>query len=170
MVSSFAWAQTTLVLLYGALFACAAPRSDIAARQAQSGHGTLAAPSSGLTIAEGSDFPFTFHDVNWCEDGYSPISVWLTDYAPAASNLNSTGQFPEGQYTYYFGEYLIPNFGLPPLEGNNPPPSTLTLPELESLAKGDKVYLSVVETGTNCPPGTNIPPQYELTNVSITIG
>jgi hypothetical protein len=89
--------------------------------------------------------------------------VWLTDYVPTTSSLNSTGEFPDGEYSYYFGSYLIPNFGLPVLSGSTPPPSNLTFPVLPSVTTGDVFYLSVVETGTDCPPGINIPPRYWLT-------
>ncbi|KAJ3794846.1 hypothetical protein GGU11DRAFT_794464 [Lentinula aff. detonsa] len=99
----------SLFKAFNALYACSTPLSS---RQVESGHGILSAPTSGIVVAQGSSFPFEFRDSNWCEDGYSPIAVWLTDYAPSASSLNSTGQFAEGGYTYYFGSYLIPNFGM----------------------------------------------------------
>ncbi|KAJ3992595.1 hypothetical protein F5050DRAFT_1579296 [Lentinula boryana] len=165
MVSSLA--TTVFTILCGALYACSTPLSS---RQVESGHGILSAPTSGIVVAQGSSFPFEFRDSNWCEDGYSPIAVWLTDYAPSASSLNSTGQFAEGGYTYYFGSYLIPNFGLPVLSGSIPPPSSLVFPVSSDLSVGDEVYLAVVETGNNCPPGLNVPPQYELSAISMTVG
>ncbi|KIK58177.1 hypothetical protein GYMLUDRAFT_171421 [Collybiopsis luxurians FD-317 M1] len=153
MVPSFISLKTTLTVVSGlALTTCvAAAPSSIVARQVRSGNGAFSAPTSGLVVTQGSSFPFAFQDSNWCEDGYSPIAVWLTNYAPTTSNLNSTGQFPEGQYSYYFGQYLVPNFGLPAMTGSAPP-STLVLPELPDLTTGEEVYLAVVETGTNCPP------------------
>ncbi|KAJ4478990.1 hypothetical protein J3R30DRAFT_2699246 [Lentinula aciculospora] len=167
MVFSFvAKMLTTATILYSALSACTAPNP----RQVRNGHGTLSAPSSGSIVSQGSSFPFEFQDSNWCEDGYSAITVWLTNYAPTTSSLNSTGQFPEGEYSWYYGEYLIPNFGLPVLSGSTPPPSSLVLPESLNLSPGDEAYLAVVETGTNCPPGLNIPPQYELTDLVMTVG
>ncbi|KAJ4466388.1 hypothetical protein C8J55DRAFT_240470 [Lentinula edodes] len=139
---------TTAAILYSAFHASAAPST----RQVlETSHGILSAPSSGVVVSQGSSFPFEFQDSNWCEDGYSSISIWLTNYAPTYLNVNSTGQFSEGEYSYYFGSYLIPNFGLPVLSGN-------------------EVYLAVVETGTSCPPGLHIPPQYELTETSIIVG
>lgn len=158
---------TTAAILYSAFHASAAPST----RQVlETSHGILSAPSSGVVVSQGSSFPFEFQDSNWCEDGYSSISVWLTNYAPTYLNVNSTGQFSEGEYSYYFGSYLIPNFGqyfspdlgivpvliddiigLPVLSGSTPPPSSLPLPGL-NLSTGDEVYLAVVETGTSCPP------------------
>ncbi|KAF5387495.1 hypothetical protein D9757_006510 [Collybiopsis confluens] len=163
--------KATLTTL--ALAACvAAAPSRMASRQVLSGHGTLSAPTSGLVVAQGSSFPFAFQDSNWCEDGYSTITVWLTENAPTASSLNgTTGQLLDGQFIHYFGQYLIPNFGLPALSGTTPPPSTLVLPTLSSdVTTGDEIYLAVVETGTNCPPGLHVPPQYEITSLPVVIG
>ncbi|KAJ3859962.1 hypothetical protein EV359DRAFT_85826 [Lentinula novae-zelandiae] len=158
---------TAAAILYSAFHASAAPST----RQVlETSHGILSAPSSGVVVSQGSSFPFDFQDSNWCEDGYSSISVWLTNYAPTYLNVNSTGQFSEGEYSYYFGSYLIPNFGLPVLSGSTPPPSSLPLPGSLNLSAGDEVYLAVVETGTSCPPGLHIPPQYELTETSIIVG
>ncbi|KAJ3778843.1 hypothetical protein FB446DRAFT_782980 [Lentinula raphanica] len=168
MVSTSSFAKKILAvatILGGAFSARATPMSS-----RQSAHGVLSAPTNGLVVAEGTSFPFEFQDSNWCEDGYSQISVWLTDYVPTTSNLNSTGQFPEGEYDYYFGSFLIPNFGLPVLAGSVPPPSSLVLPPLTGLNTGDEVYLAVVETGTACPPGINVPPQYEVTSLAMTVG
>ncbi|KAE9388677.1 hypothetical protein BT96DRAFT_926940 [Gymnopus androsaceus JB14] len=131
--------------------------------------GEISAPTSGVVVAEGDSFAFAFQDSNWCEDGYSEITVWLTDYAPTTADLTA-GVFPEGDYTYSFGSYLIPNFGLPVLSGSTPPPPSLVMPELTSLVTGEDVYLAVVETGNNCPPGLNVPPQYEVTAAPMTIG
>lgn len=73
--------------------------------------GSIVSPASGTTVTSGETFPFSYQDSNSCHDGYSAITVWLTDYAPSTANLNSTGEFPAGEYFYYFGEYYIPNFG-----------------------------------------------------------
>ncbi|KAF9071777.1 hypothetical protein BDP27DRAFT_1262003, partial [Rhodocollybia butyracea] len=132
--------------------------------------GILSSPSSGLVVAAGASFPFAYQDSNWCEDGYSQITVWLTGYSPTTSSLNSTGEFDEGEFTYYFGSYLIPNFGLSVLPGSIPPPSSLVFPTIPAIVTGDEVYLTVVETGDNCPPGLNVPPEYEVTGSLIVVG
>lgn len=97
MVSSLNWAYTTVALLSCALSTFA---------------GTISSPSTGLVVPAGNSFPFSYEDSNWCEDGYSQITVWLCDYDPTTANLDSTGEFSDGDYTYYFGAYLIPNFGM----------------------------------------------------------
>lgn len=81
-------------------------------RQVTSNKGTINAPTSGTLVSSNSSIPFSYSDRNWCEDGYSPVSLWLTDYEPTISNLNVTGQFSEGDFTYYFGLYTNPNFGM----------------------------------------------------------
>jgi hypothetical protein len=93
--------------------------------------------------------------------------VWLLDYAPTTANLNSTGQFTDA--AYYFGPYLIGNFGkrlifaewifgaqkntgLPPIGPTPVPPATLTMPDVSAYPVGSEMYLAVVETANNCPP------------------
>jgi len=89
--------------------------------------------------------------------------VWLLDFAPTTANLNSTGQFPNA--AYYFGAFLIGNFGLGPI-GSPLPPATLTMPDLSEYAVGSAMYIAVVETANNCPPG-NQPLQYGMTSTSL---
>ncbi|KAE9399801.1 hypothetical protein BT96DRAFT_820107 [Gymnopus androsaceus JB14] len=140
MVPSLTWACTSLAIISCALSAFA---------------GVISAPTSSEVVAKGDSFDFAYEDSNFCFDGYSQITVWLTDYAPTTANLNSTGEFDQGDYTYYFGSYLIANFGLPPLPpdgGFISPPTSLVMPELPSLVSGEEVYLAVVETGTECQP------------------
>lgn len=99
----------TLALAIGSAsyaFASALPR------QVTSNQGTINAPTSGTLVSSNSSFPFSYSDRNWCEDGYSPVSVWLTDYEPTTTNLNATGQFPEGEFTHFFGPFTNPNFGM----------------------------------------------------------
>ncbi|KAF7317161.1 hypothetical protein HMN09_00450900 [Mycena chlorophos] len=131
-------------------------------------HGTISAPTAGASAASGASIPFAYIDNNWCHDGYSTITVWLTDAEPTANDVNSTsGELDDA--LYQFGTYLIPNFGLQNLPGSTPPPSTLTIPDLatSNIASGANLFLAVVETATACPPGINIPPQYGLTTVSL---
>jgi len=155
MVLSFSWTYAALSL-----------GLTLFANQASAG--TLSSPSNGLVVATGDSFSFAYEDSNWCEDGYSEITVWITDYAPTTANLNSTGEFDV--YSYYYGAYLIPNFGLSELSGYSLPPSSLVLPEMSGIVSGDEVYLAVVETGAACPPGVDIPPQYRVTDASIVVG
>jgi uncharacterized protein YraI len=89
-----------------AAFAAAAPNLP---RVISPNHGTITQPTAELVVTSGESFPFNYQDSNWCEGGYTPITVWLLDYAPTTANLNSTGQFSDA--AYYFGPYLIGNFG-----------------------------------------------------------
>ncbi|KAJ7672247.1 hypothetical protein DFH06DRAFT_926012, partial [Mycena polygramma] len=131
-------------------------------RVISSSHGTITQPTGGTVATSGSTIPFSYKDSNWCEGGYSPITVWLLDYAPTTANLNSTGQFPDA--AYYFGPFLINNFGLPPM--NPVAPATLSLPDLSAYTAGSEIYLAVVESANTCPPG-NQPTQYGMTSTQI---
>lgn len=135
--------------------------------------GSITAPASGTSIASGGSIPFNYIDLNWCHEGYTPITIWLSDSAP--TGLNATGELPEGTYIDYFGEYLIPNFGmscvkltshefvhssfryplgLGPLPGSTVPPTSLTIPDISGYSAGSPLYLTVVETALagTCPP------------------
>ncbi|THU96610.1 hypothetical protein K435DRAFT_839029 [Dendrothele bispora CBS 962.96] len=140
-------------------------------RQISSQHGTLNAPTNGVEVSSGGDFPFQYLDSNWCHDGYTPISVWLTDYEPTRTDVNTTsGTFDEGKFTHFFGDFLVPNFGLPQLQGSTSPPSSLTLPDVSgSFVEGSELYLAVIETATDCPPG-GVPPQYGLAVANMILG
>ncbi|KAK7032756.1 hypothetical protein R3P38DRAFT_3352079 [Favolaschia claudopus] len=151
-------------VLLTSLFAAFAAAVPNVPRVISSNHGALTAPLTGTLVAPGETFSFAYQDSNWCEGGYTPITVWLLDYAPTTANLNATGQFTDA--TYYFGPFLIGNFGLPPIGPNPVPPSTLTMPDLSSRAAGSELYVAVVETANNCPPG-NQPLQYGLTSAKV---
>ena len=69
----------------------------------------ISSPSAGALITGGVSIPFSYQDGNWCQDGYSPISVWLLNVPPTTANMNSMGQFPDAYY--YFGAFVIGNFG-----------------------------------------------------------
>ncbi|KAJ7746286.1 hypothetical protein B0H16DRAFT_1556894 [Mycena metata] len=153
--------STSLLVPVFAALALAAPN----VRTISQNHGTIVEPTSGLVPTTDGSLPFSYQDSNWCEGGYTPISVWLLDYAPTTANLNATGQFTNADY--FFGSFLIANFGLPPLSGSQSPPTSLTLPNLSQYAAGSSLYIAVVETANTCPPG-NVPAQYGLTSTEIT--
>ncbi|KAK7434638.1 hypothetical protein VKT23_020104 [Stygiomarasmius scandens] len=140
-------------------------------RQISSQHGTLVAPTTGDQVTSGGTVPFQYADSNWCHNGYTPIGVWLTDYQPTTADVNTTtGVFDEGKFAHFFGNFLVPNFGLPVLTGSTPPPSSLTLPDMSgSFAEGSELFLAVVETANSCPPGVGVPPQYGLTGTSLVL-
>ncbi|KAJ6483830.1 hypothetical protein C8R47DRAFT_1281381 [Mycena vitilis] len=148
-------------LLTATLFAAFASAANVP-RVISSAHGTITQPTSGLVATSGSAIPFSYKDSNWCEGGYSPITVWLLDYAPTTANLNSTGQFPDA--VDCFGSFLVNNFGLPPM--NPVAPATLSLPDLSAYTAGSEMYLAVVESANTCPPG-NTPTQYGMTSTQI---
>ncbi|KAJ7163881.1 hypothetical protein C8R43DRAFT_989059 [Mycena crocata] len=152
--------STSLLLPLFTAFAVASPLSP---RVITAHHGTISQPTKGFVAASGAAVPFSYGDSNWCQGGYTPITVWLLDSEPTTTNLNATGQFPDA--TYYFGSYLMGNFGLPPI-GNPVPPATLTMPDVSGFVTGSELYLAVVETANNCPPG-NTPAQYGMTSAMI---
>ncbi|KAJ7328714.1 hypothetical protein DFH08DRAFT_633147, partial [Mycena albidolilacea] len=129
--------------------------------------GSITEPVAGTSISTGASIPFSYADSNWCHEGYTPITIWLSATAP--TSLNATGQLPEGTYIQYFGEYLIGNFGLAPLPGHPVPPTSVTIPDISGYSAGSTLFLSVVETAQagECPPGNGVPAQYEFTTVSL---
>ncbi|KAJ7328718.1 hypothetical protein DFH08DRAFT_883097 [Mycena albidolilacea] len=96
-----------VAVLTGLSAAAAAPSKRTVA-------GSILAPVAEQSISTGAVIPFTYADSNWCHEGYTPITIYLSDSAP--TTLNATGGLPTGTYITSFGPYLIPNFGLRPYE------------------------------------------------------
>ncbi|KAI0761659.1 hypothetical protein BD413DRAFT_485507 [Trametes elegans] len=119
-------------------------------------HGTTVAPAEGSTILDGASFPFSYQNRNYCESGYSFISVYLSATPPAAADVTGGGELADGSFIYKFGDYLIPNFGLPAMSNPPPPPPTLLTPSL-SVSDSSTLYLSVVETFRDCPVRAIVP-------------
>lgn len=135
-------------------------------RQVVSAHGTTVEPASDSSIAPGTSFPFSYEQANYCEAGYSPISVYLCSSPPTAVDVTTSGELTNGSFLFKFGDYLIPNFGMPRLrvffsvdscvhmsglpQMNTPPPATLTMPDVDE-ADGTTLYFAVVETFEYCP-------------------
>ncbi|KAJ6510889.1 hypothetical protein C8R45DRAFT_965500 [Mycena sanguinolenta] len=147
-----------LFTLVSALVVAAAPNKRNA--------GSIVAPTAGAAISSGSVIPFNYVDLNWCHEGYTPITVYLSETEP--TGLNATGGVTE--YIASFGPYLIPNFGLAPLPGWEVPPQSLTMPVISAFPHGSALYLSVVETAQagTCPPG-NQPAQYQFSTTSLIV-
>ncbi|KAJ6542087.1 hypothetical protein DFH09DRAFT_1174604 [Mycena vulgaris] len=124
-------------------------------------------PSTGTSITSGESIPFNYVDSNWCHEGYTPITMWLSEAAP--TGLNATGDLPEGTYIAYFGRYLIANFGLSTMQPV--PPTSVTIPDISSYPAGSTLYFTVVETALagTCPGGVNHPPEYEFIVVPLTV-
>ncbi|OSX64058.1 hypothetical protein POSPLADRAFT_1032532 [Postia placenta MAD-698-R-SB12] len=147
-------------------------------------HGFISSPTAGTEIAPGASFAFDYATSDWCHQGYSIFTVWLTPGpdAPTFSDVTSTtgntrgsvGELINGTYLYSWGEFTVPNFawligkaGLPPL--GTPPPPTLTMPNLlelngTSYTNAD-FYLTVVDSFWDCPP--DIPIELGLDYVEI---
>ncbi|KAJ7082870.1 hypothetical protein B0H15DRAFT_851797 [Mycena belliarum] len=155
-------------ILLTPLFAAFAAAANLP-RVTTSNHGTITQPPAQTHVSSGASIPFSYQDSNWCEGGYSPISVWLlaSSSAPTTANLNASGKLPESDATYYLGAFTVPNFGLP-ANGNTLPPASLTVPDVSGYASGSDLYLAVVETANTCPPG-NQPAQYGMTSVQLVI-
>ncbi|KAH9927328.1 uncharacterized protein B0H18DRAFT_1118588 [Fomitopsis serialis] len=129
-------------------------------------HGTINAPAESAAIAPGATFDFDFASVNYCESGYEPITVYLFENEPDVSDLNTDGSFPESDYLYEFGQWLIPTSVRPP-----PPPSNLTMPDFSQASTNAATYsdatfyLTVVETYLDCPG--DIAKEFGITTTSI---
>lgn len=70
---------------------------------------SIVTPADGASIQAGETFSFQFTLDNWCESGYTPISLYLLADAPTASSLDASGQYSE--FIYHFGDYEYSNFG-----------------------------------------------------------
>ena len=74
-------------------------------------HGVTVQPPEGSGIVPGATFPFEYENRNFCESGYSAISVYLSTTAPTSTDVTSDGTLTEGSFVFHFGDFLIPNFG-----------------------------------------------------------
>ncbi|KAI8972394.1 hypothetical protein BD414DRAFT_531603 [Trametes punicea] len=101
-------------------------------------HGFTAAPANGTTIEHGTSFDFSYDNANYRHSGTA-----------RSRDVTNDGGLVEGSYVVAFGDYLIANFGLPPMQPT--PPPTLTMPTLDAIASGSTLYFSVVETYNVCP-------------------
>ncbi|KAJ7678350.1 hypothetical protein B0H17DRAFT_1015591 [Mycena rosella] len=128
---------------------------------------SITSPSEGTSITSGESTPFNYVDSNWCHEGYTPITLWLSETAP--TGLNDTGSLPEGTYIEYFGRYLIANFGLSALQPV--PPTSVTIPDISSYPSGSTLYFSVVEEALEgtCPGGVSHPAEFQFTSVPLTV-
>ncbi|KZT07354.1 uncharacterized protein LAESUDRAFT_713795 [Laetiporus sulphureus 93-53] len=150
--------------------------------------GTIVNPAVGTAIDPGASFAFNYSTNNWCHQGYSLFTVWLTPGpdAPTYADVTSTngnagdsvGILEEGTYLYDFGEFVVNNFRrladlaieageLPPT--STPPPAALTMPNLLELNgtsySNATFYIAVVDTFQDCPP--SVPIELGLTSHSI---
>jgi len=132
-------------------------------RASVSSGGTISKPTVDSAAVAGSSIDFDYLNVNQCESGYSPISTWLLDHAPSTSEVTSSGTFASGDFLATLGNFLIPNFGLPPMTTPPPPPSTLTVPTVS--APDGPLFFAVIETFLSCPPDGHT--QYGLSFVEV---
>lgn len=72
--------------------------------------GTIVSPASDSDATAGQVIPFKYLNRNFCNSGYSLISVYLRDTPPTASDVTSSGTFTD--FVHSFGNFLIPNFGM----------------------------------------------------------
>lgn len=75
-------------------------------------HGTINSPAPKAKVSFNTNLGLQYTPGNWCQNGYSRVSVWLTKTAPTTANIDSeTGVFKDGQSVHYFGNYTIANWG-----------------------------------------------------------
>ncbi|KAH8086596.1 hypothetical protein BXZ70DRAFT_910246 [Cristinia sonorae] len=111
--------------------------------------GLINSPAAGTTVASGATFTSSYGVRNQCHSGYSPVNFYLLAGKPSTTDVSSSGTFTDP--LFHFGNYLVPNFGLPAMSNPPPPPATFTMPDLEGV--GDtEVHFAVVETFLGCPP------------------
>ncbi|THH26788.1 hypothetical protein EUX98_g7400 [Antrodiella citrinella] len=111
--------------------------------------GTIVAPAAGTTITPNAPFSVHYENSNTCESGFSPVDYYLLSQDPTTASVNtSTGTFDDP--LFHFGNFLIPNFGLPAMSDPPPPPATFTVPDAVDVE--DEVFFAVIETFLSCPP------------------
>lgn len=70
---------------------------------------SIVSPAPNTVINPRESFSFQYSLVNWCEAGYTPLSLWLLQDQPTSASLNSSEEYID--YIYYFGTWLFNNFG-----------------------------------------------------------
>ncbi|KAI0085700.1 hypothetical protein BDY19DRAFT_996598 [Irpex rosettiformis] len=110
---------------------------------------SIVAPADATVIQPGQPFSFQYSLNNWCEAGYTPISLYLTQDPPTLSDVDGSGKLD--QSIFHFGDFLYNNFGLPQMSPF-PPPSTFTMPTLDASLLGTTIYFAAVQTELQCPP------------------
>ncbi|KAI0761179.1 hypothetical protein BD413DRAFT_607257 [Trametes elegans] len=134
-------------------------------------NGALIAPAQDEAIIFGAEFAFEYSISDWCEPGYAPFTVYLTEGVtpPVCANVTADGALADGAFAFSFGKFVVARFGLP--QQGVPPPPSLVMPTVEELlvaATTDaKYYLSVVEEFDSCPG--HIPVEYGLVSVPISL-
>ncbi|KAH8086595.1 hypothetical protein BXZ70DRAFT_1011687 [Cristinia sonorae] len=118
---------------------------------------TIVAPTPGTTVTVGQSF-----DINYpvpffpqCPSSLYPISLYLLDHAPTASDVNPG--LPNGPTIvnplFQFGEaflgWAFPDQSPPNIPGLPPLPSNLTLPDL-GIQNGE-IFFVVTQLFTTCP-------------------
>ena len=71
--------------------------------------GTISQPTSGATLTPGQEFTFQYLRTNFCNTGYSKISVYLLATQPTASDVTTSGTIDNPLFS--FGDFLYANFG-----------------------------------------------------------
>ncbi|KAI0802983.1 hypothetical protein BC629DRAFT_1591089 [Irpex lacteus] len=110
---------------------------------------SIIAPADGTPIQPGQTFSFQYSLNNWCEAGYTPLSLYLTQSPPTLADVDGSGKLETS--IFHFGDFLYPNFGLPQMSPG-PPPSTFTMPTLNDSFLGTTIYFAAVQTEIQCPP------------------
>ena len=140
---------TLAAALAGSALATPAAKRQIADLKFDS-PAAISAPPNDTAVAQGSSFPFglTFPvpHVGSCAGGFSPVDVYILASEPDFTSLNDSFQFSD--YLFYYGQYIVGDGSIP--EGAQPPPSTLTTPDLGAAFDGQKVWLSTVEQIFDC--------------------
>ena len=96
-----------------AIGAMASPAgSNIARRQSVEPLNGIIEPTAGTSTTPGSTFSFQYTVDNFCEDGYSLLTVWIVPgpSAPTSASLNSSEEFSPGTYLAFLGSFLVKNF------------------------------------------------------------
>ncbi|KAI0367483.1 hypothetical protein BV20DRAFT_1089453 [Pilatotrama ljubarskyi] len=155
--------STLSALALSASFTYAASLTATKRQIVASEHGTTVEPADGSTITPGVSFAFSYENRNFCESGYSPISVYLSTSPPTTADVTTGGELVDGSFVFKFGDLLIANFGGAP--AHEPPPPTLIAPPLVVTDGATTLYFSVVETYRDCPD--HVPLEFGLETTTV---
>ncbi|RPD56813.1 hypothetical protein L226DRAFT_525482 [Lentinus tigrinus ALCF2SS1-7] len=122
-------------------------------------HGTTTEPSDGAIIPHGDSFPFSYEPVPFgtqvCFSAYDPVAIYLSTAPPTAADVTSSQNacvLTDSSSVHDFGHYVVPLISNLPPVGPGFPPFQFQMPTL-GVANGTTLYLTVLETITNCKAG-----------------
>ncbi|GJE89198.1 hypothetical protein PsYK624_052930 [Phanerochaete sordida] len=117
----------------------------------------ITAPSSGISMAAEQSTSFSVAN-GWyggCYPAFTPMYTYIMPTEPTTAGLNNVWGYDD--YLVYLGEFLEHNSNAPSIPMSTPPPpSSMTMPTLDSSYVSQTVWLTTVMNFTGCAPDGHI--------------